>query len=69
MYTGMPRPRAVAYRVFRLLLDVRVASASDIAKALSMDATRVRSALRTLMRSGHVEKVGELYVLKKDVWD
>jgi len=65
----MPRPRTVAYRVFQLLKDARVASASDIAKVLGIEPRRVRSALNTLIRSGHVEKIGNLYVLNKDIWD
>jgi len=64
----MPRPRTVAYRVFRLLLDVKVASASDIAKVLRMKRSNINSALRTLMKNGYVEKVGDVYVLKKDIW-
>jgi len=64
----MPRPKSVAYKVFLLLKEVRVASASDIAKILGISRFNIHSALRTLMKNGYVEKIGDVYILKKDIW-
>jgi len=64
----MPRPRTIAYKVFQLLREARVASASDIARVLGVKRSSVYKALRVLMDKGYVEKIDDVYVLKKDVW-
>ena len=63
------RPRRAAYKVFLYLREVRRARLSEIARATGMDVKNVYSALRTLMKSGHVERVGRgVYAIKREVW-
>ena len=63
------RPRTSAYKVFRYLREVKKARLDEIAKATGMNKKNVYSALRTLMKSGHVERIEKgVYVIKKEVW-
>lgn len=65
----MGRPKRVAYKVYRVLREVRVASPGDIARLLGMDYKSVYSALQTLVKNGYVEKAGNgVYMVKKLVW-
>ena len=65
----MSRPRTVAYKVFKFLKEVKVASVQDISYNLGINSKNVYSALSTLVKSGHVEKLdGGLYRIKKYVW-
>ena len=65
----MSRPRSVAYKVFRFLREVKVASIHDISYNLGIKSKNVYSALQTLIKSGHVERVDDkLYRIKKYVW-
>ena len=65
----MSRPRTVAYKVFKFLREVKVASIYDISYNLGIKSKNVYSALQTLIKSGNVEKLdGNMYRIKKYVW-
>lgn len=65
----MARPRTVAYKVYKFLREAKVASIHDISVNLGINPKNVYSAIQTLVRSGHVERVSDgVYRVKKLVW-
>jgi len=71
----MGRPRTLLFRVFKLFLDIRVASVHDVAKVLGISYPLAYSAVRRLTERGILEEViigntnnRKVYRLRKTVW-